>query len=198
MGLMKIINLKYKFTNCYLLESSCGWIMIDTDWPDTLPQLLHSLKQQDITTGDIEYLIVTHFHPDHAGLVQILKDLGIKLILHENQVSFVDKLNDFFKKNLKYNYKEIVGEDNIVVSSVESRRFLRNVGIDGEIIPTPGHSDDSISIIIDKCCAFTGDLPEFSIMEGYNDQTIKDSWKLIQDYYVKEIYPAHGVSYTLY
>lgn len=194
---MKIISLNYKFTNCYLLKSSCGWIMIDTDWPDTLSQLLHSLKQQDIMSSDIKYLIVTHFHPDHAGLVQNLKDLGIRLILHENQILFIDKLNAFFKKNPKYNYKGIVGEDNIIVSSGESRRFLKNVGIDGEIIPTPGHSDDSISLIIDKCCAFTGDLPEFSLMEAYNDKTLKESWKLIQNYNVKEIYPAHGNPYTL-
>lgn len=194
---MEIINLHYRFTNCYLLESNRGWIMIDTDWPDTLPQLLHSLKQQDIRMSDIKYQIVTHFHPDHAGLVQGLKNLGIQLIVHENQVSFIEKLNAFFKKNRKYNYKEIVGQDNIIVSSMESRRFLRDVGIDGEIIPTPGHSDDSISLIIDKCCAFTGDLPEISLLEAYNNQTLNESWKLIQDYQVTKIYPAHGNTYAI-
>jgi len=71
---MRIINLTYKLTNCYLVESSSGWIMIDTDWPDTLPHLLHLLKQHDLQTSDIKYLIVSHFHPDHAGLVQNLKD----------------------------------------------------------------------------------------------------------------------------
>lgn len=95
---MKIINLNYNYTNCYLLESNYGWIMIDTDWPDTLSQLLQSLKQQDITTSDIKYLAVTHFHPDHAGLVQNLKDFGIKLILHENQIPFIDKLNAFSRR----------------------------------------------------------------------------------------------------
>lgn len=52
------------------------------------------------------------------------------------------------KKNPKYNYKEIVSEDNIIFSSAESKRFLKNVGIDGEIILTPGHSDDSISLLL--------------------------------------------------
>jgi len=194
---MRIINLTYKLTNCYLVESSCGWIMIDTDWPDTLPHLLHLLKQHDLQTSDIKYLIVSHFHPDHAGLVQNLKDFGVNFILHENQVPFVDNLNNFFKKNPKSNYKDIVKRDNTIVSSMESRRFLKNIGIDGEIIQTPGHSDDSISLIIDGCCAFTGDLQAYSLMEAYNDQTLKDSWRLIQDYNVKQIYPAHGNSYTL-
>lgn len=194
---MKIINLIYKLTNCYLLESNCGWVMIDAGWPDTLPQLLHLLKQHDVQISDIKYLIVTHFHPDHAGLAQDLKDFGMKLILHENQIPFIDRLNSFFKKNPKSNYKDITAENNIVVSSVESRKLLKSLGIDGEIIETPGHSDDSISLIVDKYCAFTGDLPEFFLMEAYNDQTIKDSWKLVQDYNVKKIYPAHGNPYTL-
>jgi len=145
----------------------------------------------------LKYLIVTHFHPDHAGLAQNLKDFGTNLILHESQVPFVDKLNNFLKRNPKVNFKDIVTGNNIVVSSAESRIFLESAGIDGEIIQTPGHSDDSISLIIDECCAFTGDLPGLSLMEAHNDQTLKDSWKLIQDYNVKEIYPAHGNSYII-
>lgn len=142
-------------------------------------------------------MIITHFHPDHAGLAQNLKDFGTNLILHQSQVAFVDKLNDFFKKNPKINFKYIVIGNNTGVSSADSRTFLKSVGIDGEIIRTPGHSEDSISLIIDECCAFTGDLPGLLLMEAYNDQTIKDSWKLIQNYNVKRIYPAHGDSYTI-
>lgn len=194
---MEAIILAYKSTNCYLLKIDNGWLMIDAGWPDTLPQLLHLLKQKDVHINDIKYLIVTHFHPDHAGLAQNLKDLGIKLILHEVQVSFVDKLNGFFRRNSKAKFKDIDKENNIVISSAESSEFLKNIGIDGEIIQTPGHSDDSISLIIDKCCAFTGDLPSLSLLEGYNDQILNDSWKMIQNYNVKMIYPAHGNPYNI-
>jgi glyoxylase-like metal-dependent hydrolase (beta-lactamase superfamily II) len=85
----------------------------------------------------------------------------------------------------------------MIVSSVGSRIFLENEGIRGEMIQTPGHSDDSISLVIDQCCAFTGDLPGLLLMEAYNDQTLKDSWKLIQEYNVKKIYPAHGDLYNI-
>lgn len=194
---MKILNLTCKVTNCYLLESSYGWIMIDTDFPDTLQMLMHLLKQHEIKLSDIKYLIVTHFHPDHAGIAQDLKNLGVKLILHECQVPFVDKLNSFFKKNPKFKFTDIVSRDNIMISSKESRKFLKDLGIEGEIIQTPGHTDDSISLIIDGCCAFTGDLAAFSLMEAYNDQIIRDSWKSIVDYKITKIYPAHGNSYTI-
>ncbi len=194
---MKILNLNCKMTNCYLIESSYGCIMVDTDFPDTLHRLMHLLKQHGINMSDIKYLIVTHFHPDHAGIAQDLKNLGIRLILHECQVPFVDNLNSFFKKSPKAKFTDIVIEDNIVISDKESRKFLNSVGIEGEIIQTPGHTDDSISLIIDGCCAFTGDLPEFGLMEAYNNQTVKDSWKLIKDLRITKIYPAHGNPYTI-
>lgn len=196
-NIMEVITLSYKSTNCYLLKTNNGWIMIDAGWPDTLPQLLHLLKQKDVHVNDVKYLIVTHFHPDHAGLAQDIKAFGIKLILHEAQVPFVDKLNSFFKRNPKVNFKDIDNENNIVISSFESRQFLKNIGVGGLIIQTPGHSGDSISLIVDKCCAFIGDLPGLSLLEGYNDQTLNDSWKMIQDYNVKIIYPAHGKPYNI-
>jgi glyoxylase-like metal-dependent hydrolase (beta-lactamase superfamily II) len=194
---MKILNLNCKMTNCYLIEVSCGWIMIDTDFPEALHPLMHLLRQHNIKISDIKYLIVTHYHPDHAGIAQDLKNLGIRLILHKCQVSYVDKLNDFFKRNPKYKCTEIVSIDNIVVSDSESRKFLKDVGIEGEIIQTPGHSDDSVSLIIDENCAFTGDLPGFSLIEAFDDQTIKDSWRAINDYKIKKVYPAHGDSYNM-
>lgn len=194
---MKILNFICRRTNSYLLESSCGWIMIDTDFPGTLYRLMDLLNQHNIKISDIKYLIITHFHPDHAGIAQDLKNLGIRLIIHECQVAFVDNLNNFFKKNNQFKFTDILPEGNIVISSKESRDFLKSMGIEGEIIQTPGHTDDSISLIIDGCCAFTGDLPEFSLMEAYNDQTIKNSWKLIKDYKIIKIFPGHGNPYTI-
>lgn len=194
---MEIIKLTHKAANCYLIKCGSGWMMIDAGWPDTLHNMFQLLKQNSINIKDIKYLIVTHFHPDHGGLVQDFKELGIKLILHESQIAYVDKLNEFFKRNLKVNFKDIEVKDNLVLTSKESREFLNDMGIMGEIIHTPGHSDDSITLVIDEYCAFTGDLPELSLVEAYEDQTLKDSWNLIQGYNVKKIYPAHGNSYNL-
>jgi glyoxylase-like metal-dependent hydrolase (beta-lactamase superfamily II) len=78
---MAILKLTCTRTNCYLLKAGCGWIMVDTDFPDTFHLLIHLLKQQDIKISDIKYLIVTHFHPDHAGIAQELKNLGVKLMV---------------------------------------------------------------------------------------------------------------------
>lgn len=45
-----------------------------------------------------------------------------------------------------------------VVLFEESRKFLGELGIEGEIISTPSHSEDSISVILDDGTCIVGDL----------------------------------------
>ena len=73
--------------------------MIDAGWPDTFSQFLRLLNQNNISVNEIDYLFITHYHPDHAGLVQNLKDLGTNLIVLETQLPFINKINLHFKKN---------------------------------------------------------------------------------------------------
>lgn len=194
---MKVINLTYKETNCYLILTQDGWLMVDAGWPDTFSQVLQLLSRQHIPVNEINYLVITHFHPDHAGLVQNLKDLGINLILHEDQVPYVKELNSFYKKNPKANFKDITGSNTTIVTTSESRELLLKLGIEGELLCTPGHTIDSISLIIDNSCAFIGDLPALSLAEAKDNPMIRDSWALIQDFGVKKIYPGHGEAYNI-
>lgn len=194
---MNIVRLINNSTNCYLLQAKDGWLLIDTGMPDTFSHLLQLLNQKDISIHEINYLVITHFHPDHAGLTQNLRDLGINLILHEDQVPFMNKLNLFFKKNPKANFKDIFPNNAIILSDSNSSSFLESIGISGNLITTPGHSDDSISLIIDNECVFTGDLPNYDLVESYHDLVIEDSWDTILKYKIKTIYPSHGEPYQL-
>lgn len=40
---------------------------IDTGVNDSVPLLLDALRQQDLDVGDVDYVILTHVHLDHAG-----------------------------------------------------------------------------------------------------------------------------------
>jgi len=194
---MEIKTLTIKFANIYLLRTSSGWIMIDAGWPDTFAHLQRLLKQNGISADDIRYLLITHFHPDHAGLAQNIRGCGAGLILHTAQVPFVAALNAFFRRKPEFRFIPIDTNNCLVVTSAESRAFFAAIGIKGELIATPGHTDDSISLVIDDYCAFIGDLPVLSLAEAYQDPKISNSWKLIQSFRVKTIYPAHGPACTI-
>lgn len=194
---MNVISITYKSANCYLIPSDGGWVMIDTGWPDTLSQLLQLLNQNNISVNEINYLIITHYHPGHAGLTQNLKDLGTNLIIHQSQVTYYNRLNTLYKKNPQAHFRDITPMGNMIVNEAESRNLLESIGINGELISTPGHSDDSISLVIDNDCAFIGDLPSMSSPDDELDIVIEDSWDQIDHFHVKTIYPGHGNVYQI-
>ena len=89
-------------------------------------------------------------------------------------------------------YSEINLHDNKTITFEESRRVLEGIGIPGEIVHTPGHSDDSISLLLDNGSVFTGDLspPEYAVEK--NRSVITDSWQRLRDKGASRVYPGHG------
>lgn len=184
-----IVNVGYQSTNYYAIDMQGGKLLVDCGWPGTLPQFTKVLQRKGIALREIEYLLVTHFHPDHAGIVQELKNQGAKLILLECQKDFIASFADYFKGK-SFPYVEIKQNDNLLLSLEGSRKFLAGIGLAGEIIHTPGHSDDSITLILDEGLAFTGDLhPSFMNTE---DIQTRQSWDKIYQHKITRIYPGHG------
>jgi glyoxylase-like metal-dependent hydrolase (beta-lactamase superfamily II) len=190
--MINIVNVGYDSTNYYILEIKNGKLLIDCGWPGTLPKFMAELKRKGVSINEIKYHLVTHFHPDHAGITQELKRLGLKLVLLESQINFITPFAEFFKgKNLPY--MEITQDDNLILNFEDSRNFLAGIGLNGEIISTPGHSDDSISLILDDGFAFTGDLPP-RFMVAEEDHVAQQSWDKIYQHKITRIFPAHGTT----
>lgn len=190
---MNIVNVGYDSTNYYLIEGRNGKLLVDCGWPGTLPKFNAELKRKGISLKEIKHLIVTHFHPDHAGMVQELKNQGIKFILLECQVGFIAQLTEMFKTK-NYPYVEIMQNDSYILKVEESRKFLAGIGLDGEILHTPGHSDESVTLILDEGYAFTGDLHP-SLM-NIDDALTQASWDKIRQHKITRIFPGHGPSAT--
>lgn len=186
---MNIVNVGYQSTNYYAIDIKGGKLLVDCGWPGTLPQFTKVLKQKGITLKEFQYLLVTHFHPDHAGLVQDLKNHGAKLILPECQKDFITPFAEHFKGK-SFPYIEIKQNDNLILKLDDSRKFLQAIGLSGEIIHTPGHSDDSVTLILDEGFAFTGDLhPSFM---NTDDDATRQSWDKIHQHKIVRVFPGHG------
>ena len=88
-------------------------------------------------------------------------------------------------------YHPIKEEGNFVLKLLESRVFLRELGINGEIVATPGHGEDHVTLVLDEGIAFTGDLPPRNgSPEG--SEAAHDGGRL-RSMKVNSVYPAHGV-----
>ena len=187
---MNIVNVGYDSTNYYVLANTAPKLLVDVGWPGTLPKLRHECKRMSINLQDIKFLLITHYHPDHAGLAQELKNIGTRLIVAENQLTAIRVLGSYMKP--QNNYVEIDPADNITLKIADSRAFLARLGIAGQIIATPGHSPDSISLILDEGAAFVGDMKHPSMVGDDAQDATSESWVKIRALGAKTIYPGHG------
>lgn len=185
-----MINLlKYGNTNCYYIEGKNGSVLLDTDWAGTL-QLFYS-KIKELNIKSIDYLLITHYHPDHMGIAQdIVENMNAKLLVVDVQQDYIHSSDKIFENDKNIRFKPIITKP-IIISCEQSRKFLNELGIDGEIIYTPGHSDDSISLILDKGIAFVGDLYDLNSAAAFNDEKITDSWERILSHNISKICYGH-------
>ena len=187
------IKLKYGNTNTFFIRGMNGNLLVDTDYAGTLPAFYRAIKAHDIKIRDITYVLATHYHPDHIGLVSELMKQGIRLLVIDTQYPYIHFADSIFGRAHSLAYEPIHEDNAIIISTEESRAFLANIGIDGEIVATTSHSADSISLILDSGECFVGDLEPIEYLAAYerNDK-LKYDWELIKRYAPKTIYYAHA------
>jgi len=174
-------------TNCYLLIAGKEMIIVD---PGSEPEkILDEIKK---TGAKPEYIINTHYHPDHTGANKgirtslsartlntphLKKETGVKILIHEAEKSFISFKPDGFLK----------GGEKIKIGDTVLK-----------VIHTPGHSPGSICLL-GKDFALTGDT---IFKDGYGRTDLKGgSWEDLDNSLKKlkkllkpgmRIYPGHG------
>lgn len=187
------IKLKYGNTNTFFIRGMNGNLLVDTDYAGTLPAFYRAIKEHDIKIRDITYVLATHYHPDHIGLVSELMNQGVKLLVIDTQYSHIHFADSIFGRDHSLAYEPIHEDNAIIIRTAESRAFLANIGIDGEIVATTSHSADSISLILDSGECFVGDLEPIEYLAAYEqNEKLKYDWELIKRYAPKTIYYAHA------
>lgn len=193
---MKI--LRYGNTNTFYIPGTKRGLLIDTDYAGTLQSFFRAVKEAGISTKDITYVLATHYHPDHIGILGDLQALGITLLLIDVQMDSVHFSDGIFSREKHLRFTPIDEKSAKVISCAESRGFLQSLGIAGEIIHTPSHSDDSVTVILDKGDCFAGDLEPHGYLAAYEENPgLEKDWDNIMSHHPKRIFYAHALSETL-
>ncbi len=188
-----VSKLKYGNTNTFFVRGIGGNLLIDTDYAGTLPAFYRAIKEHNIKISDITYVLATHYHPDHIGLVSQLVKQGVKLLVVNTQSQYIHFADEIFNRDKRFHYEPINIENAIIIGSEDSRKFLKNIGIEGEIISTASHSNDSISLILDNGICFVGDLEPIEYLEAYEENAaLRDDWNLVMNYNPKIICYSHA------
>jgi endoribonuclease LACTB2 len=187
---LTIVNVGYRSTNYWVIGARRMRLLFDLGWPGSMGAMLANLRRQSVPLAEIRFGLASHYHIDHAGLAQELRQAGVRLLVMETQVHATLQMKRFTKP--REHYLEIETDNLEPVCFGESRALLKEIGIAGEVLPTPGHSADSVSLLLDDGSVFTGDLPPEEIPEGGDPELVTASWRLLRQHGARRVYPAHG------
>jgi len=217
--LKSFYRLNLGITKCYLLKCPEGYLLIDTSYANAYDRFRRAIDALGVDLNQIRYLLLTHHHDDHAGFAtRLVEESGCVTIFHRKALSplsrgtseetmkpvnrCIETVFSLFRIfHREFNYPRLTGAENSILVSGDDSDTLNHIGIEGEILHTPGHSADSISVVLSDGNAFVGD----AAMNFLNFCRIKHrpifvedidsvfaSWKKLLQHGAKWIYPAHG------
>ena len=211
-----INNLGNRVVNNFLVASEVGFILIDTGYEGSFPRFMKGLERHHISPKEIRYVFLTHAHDDHAGFLNdVLAVTDAVVILHPKAVEGLKRGQNSFKGGCssllayllckvlamfghgEHRYPPIRGEYLDRLVPIDSDRF-EVLGFPYEILETPGHTADHISLLVDDVL-FCGD----AAMNGFpslrrtiiwieNLRQYKQSWETILQRNSRMLYPGHG------
>ncbi|QDR81182.1 MBL fold metallo-hydrolase [Sporomusa termitida] len=211
----KVTPLKFGISNLTLIQDQ-GIIIVDTGCQSEKEAYVQAFAELGIQPADISLIVITHAHWDHCSRVNELKDLtGAPVLCHKHAVPVLQKgeMLPFIPRGEEgKRFVEMIANDDADVLKpinpdiiIDSDFDLTPFGVTGKIIHTPGHSDCSVSVVLDSGETITGDILRESPFTGDLNLAFiaTDEAKLIDSVRnllaiknIHSFYGGHGGPYT--
>ncbi|MEE4196020.1 MAG: MBL fold metallo-hydrolase [Bacteroidales bacterium] len=204
----KIHILRAGMTNCYLIQKDKINLLVDSGISKSYQSLMRQLKVITGAPSSLDYHLLTHTHYDHAGNSNRIKEeFQARVIVHEHEAAWIEKGFTRLPGGTSWCFKLISNAGNRYASSIgKYEPTLPDILIRGEltldeylkIIPTPGHTLGSVSLLVDDEIALVGDtlfgVFKNKIFPPFADdvETLYRSWKILFDTGCNLFLPGHG------
>jgi len=192
-----VLYFRYDNTNCFFVRNSSTQklMAIDAGWPGTLYEYARSLKTIGCSLENVAWVVLTHFHMDHAGLVSEFMERGVTCFVLEGQIESIDAMEKTIEKNDK-TYRRIDKTKLRQIRSTESKAMFEAIGIDCEAVPIDYHSPDSMIFLLPDGEVVIGDLPPEGQMMP-DDKKFLEAWQKIRNLGGRKIFPSHANVFDL-
>lgn len=202
--------------NIYLIQGNNGYILVDAGNANRESVLFDFLRKQKISPGEIKLIVITHVHFDHVGSLGAIKNsCKCPVAVHKREANLLregrfimppgtnpwGKAVSFIGKRIAWSgfFKYNAVEPDIEVSEETD---LGEFGVSGSIVPTPGHTEGSMSVVLPTAEALVGDLAVYlmgSVFPPFaeNVPELMASWGKIARLGANTIFPGHGPPFSV-
>ena len=207
-------------TNCYLVKTNRGHILIETGFPFQRSKLEAELESKGCKPGDLDLIVITHGDIDHTGNGAYLREkYGARIAMHEGDTEMCMKdgmtrdrgeipanfplplmvlwlakgLLTFALGQVRWRKPFERFEPDLLL---EEGQDLAEYGLEAKILYTPGHSKGSISLLTGGGDLICGDM--FSNAWGRILQsTDKAGLERLKELGVETFFPGHGSPFSM-
>ena len=212
--MIQIIPYRSGINTCYIVKDK-GAVLIDGAWPGAAKSFKKLLSASHMDPEEIRLIILTHGDFDHVGGAKEIQELtAAKIAMHQHDsvnleqgiFHWPDGVTAWGKlsRTLMMPFVKMKGKfppAKVDILLENEGLSLKDYGIPGQVVYTPGHTYGSISVVLESGDAFVGCLahnrapfvfrPKLPIY-AKDLELLKESWVKLINLGVKTIYPGHG------
>jgi glyoxylase-like metal-dependent hydrolase (beta-lactamase superfamily II) len=214
---MKLINIGNRFINNYIIQTETGLMVVDTGYEGGFDQFAHRFTTAGLSFIDVKFIFLTHAHDDHTGFLnELAQNTDAPIIMHKQAVERLKAGQNSFDGGFPTKTAFIFGKIMALAGKGEHRfppvdlyekylifenneQYLKESNIDAQIISLPGHTSDSIGLLLSDGKLLCGD----AAMNGFpsirrqsvwieNGSDYLKSWDTMIKLKPTQIYPSHG------
>jgi glyoxylase-like metal-dependent hydrolase (beta-lactamase superfamily II) len=198
---------------CFLVSSGGRALMVDTSWKPARSALRERLHKLAVGARvSLAALVLTHAHFDHVGNAAWVKQtFGAKVIIHRLEGARLRAGDTGEVGSVLSGLRQLTA-----LVSASARPLMRYEPVEADrlvdapaplgesgfelvtLLPTPGHTAGSLSVIVDGEVALVGDtmfgvVPGSVMVPFANDvPRLRESLRLLLDTGCRVFLPAHG------
>lgn len=167
--------LPFGMVNAFLIIRDRKAILIDTGLPNAEVKISRALQKHGLGWSNIELIILTHAHIDHAGSAVTVQSLSsAPIIAHDLENPYCQGKAPILRPTglfgrLFQKTRAIEQPFSYFVPQkiMKTNEFnLEEYGFPARILHTPGHTPGSVSVLLDEGRVLAGDLAASGVFLG--------------------------------